>query len=260
MSTLANTIALVTGGGSGIGRAACQLFAHTGAAVAVVDQRADAARAVADEIVAHGGRAIALAADVSDEDAIAGAVAETCETLGGLHVVCANAGINGMRAPIDELTLSEWQSTLDINLTGTFLTVKHAIPRLRSGGGGSIIITSSLNGTEIFSAAGFAAYSTSKAGQVAFGRMAAFECARWNIRVNVILPGSINTSIQDRTYQRNLDRIAYDVTMPTCFPPLYGRRGEPEEVAELALFLASDASRYITGAVIPVDGAVSLVR
>jgi NAD(P)-dependent dehydrogenase (short-subunit alcohol dehydrogenase family) len=259
MDTLANTVALVTGGGSGIGRAACQKFARAGAAVAVVDLRAEAAQAVADEITARGGRAIALVADVSNEAAISQAIAEACGTLGGLHIVFANAGINGMRAPIDELTLDEWQATIDTNLTSTFLTVKHAIPYLRIGGG-SIIITASLNGTELFSAPGFTAYSTSKAGQVAFGRMAAFECARWNIRVNVILPGSIETNIQERTYSRNLDRIQYDITMPPHFPPLYGRRGDPEEVAELALFLASDASRYITGAVIPVDAAFSLAR
>ena len=224
MYTLANTVALVTGGGSGIGRAACQLFAHAGAAVAVVDLRADAAQAVAEGITAHGGRALALTADVSDEAAIAQAIAETYETLGGLHTVFANAGINGMRAPIDELTLDEWHTTMNTNLTSTFLTVKHAIPRLRAGGGGSIIITSSLNGTELFSMPGFAAYSTSKAGQIAFGRMAAFECARWKIRVNMIMPGSINTNIMERTYRRNLDRIEYPITMPSHFPPLFGRK------------------------------------
>jgi NAD(P)-dependent dehydrogenase (short-subunit alcohol dehydrogenase family) len=260
VDALENTVALVTGGGSGIGRAACQLFARAGAAVAVVDLRAEAAQMVADEITTHGGRAIALTADVSDEAAIAQAITETCETLGGLHTVFANAGINGMRAPIDELTVAEWHATIDTNLTSTFLTVKHAIPRLRDGGGGSIIITASLNGTQLFSLPGFAAYSTSKAGQVAFGRMAAFECARWNIRVNVILPGSIETNIQERSYTRNLDRIRYDITMPPHFPPLHGRRGDPEEIAQLALFLASDASRYITGAVIPADAAFSLAR
>jgi NAD(P)-dependent dehydrogenase (short-subunit alcohol dehydrogenase family) len=260
MDTLANTVALVTGGGSGIGRAACKLFAQAGAAVAVVDLRAEAAQAVADEIASHGGQAIALTADVSDEAAVAGAIATTHSTFGGLHTVFANAGINGMRAPIDELTLEEWHTTIDTNLTSTFLTVKHAIPRLRDGGGGSIIITASLNGTELFSLPGYAAYSTSKAGQVAFGRMAAFECARWNIRVNVILPGSIETNIGERTYQRNLDRVPYPITMPTHFPPLHGRRGEPEEIAQLALFLASDASRYITGAVIPADAGFSLAR
>jgi NAD(P)-dependent dehydrogenase (short-subunit alcohol dehydrogenase family) len=260
MDTLANTVALVTGGGSGIGRAACGLFARARAAVAVVDLRAEAAQTVADQITADGGRAIALVADVSDEAAIAGAIAEAHERLGGLHTVFANAGINGMRAPIDELTLEEWHATMNTNLTSTFLTVKHAIPLLRAGGGGSIIITASLNGTELFSLPGYAAYSTSKAGQVAFGRMAAFECARWNIRVNMIMPGSINTNIDERTYQRNLDRIPYPITMPLHFPPLHGRRGEPDEIAQLALFLASDASRYITGAVIPADAAFSLAR
>src|SRR3954447_17299175 len=123
MDTLANTVALVTGGGSGIGRAACQLFARAGAAVAVVDLRAEAAQVVADQITAEGGRAIALVADVSDEAAIADAIAQTHTALGGLHTVFANAGINGMRAPIDELTLAEWHATIDTNLTSTFLTV-----------------------------------------------------------------------------------------------------------------------------------------
>jgi NAD(P)-dependent dehydrogenase (short-subunit alcohol dehydrogenase family) len=158
------------------------------------------------------------------------------------------------------MTLDEWRTTLDTNLTGTFLTVKHSIPQLRAAGGGSIIITASLNGVEVFSMPGMGAYSTSKAAQVAFTKMAALECARWNIRVNALLPGAILTNIKASETLRNLDRIAYEVQMPDYYPPLYGRRGAAEEIADAALFLASDASRYITGATLKVDGGLALVR
>jgi NAD(P)-dependent dehydrogenase (short-subunit alcohol dehydrogenase family) len=257
---LTDKVALVTGGGSGIGRAACVALAQHGAIVAVVDLRAEPAERVASEIVASGGKAIPLVADVSNEASISQAIADTIKQFGRLHTIFANAGINGMLAPIEDLTLEEWNATLNVNVTGTFLTVKHAIPHLRAAGGGSIIVTASLNGNEIFSATGYTAYSTSKAGQTAFAKMAAFECARWNIRVNTIMPGAIETNIEERTYRRNLDRIAYGVTYQGQFPPLYGRFGKPEEIADLVVFLASDASRYMTGAVIPVDAALSLIR
>src|SRR5687767_483951 len=172
---LANKVALVTGGGSGIGEAACRAMAREGAAVAVVDYRVEAAEAVASAIVAEGGRAVALAADVRDEAAVAGAVGAAVAAFGGLHVIFANAGINGMQCPIEEMTLEEWRATLDTNLTGTFLTVKHAVPHLRAAGGGSVVITASVNGTRLFSLPGYSAYSTSKGGQAIFGRMAAQE-------------------------------------------------------------------------------------
>jgi NAD(P)-dependent dehydrogenase (short-subunit alcohol dehydrogenase family) len=165
-----------------------------------------------------------------------------------------------MQTPIDEMTLDEWHATMETNLTGTFLTVKHSIPHLRAAGGGSIIITSSINGSRLFSLPGYACYSTSKAGQVVFAKMAALELARWDIRVNAILPGAIRTNIGERTYTRNLDRVRWDVKLPDHYPPLYARSAEPAEVAELVLFLASDASRYITGAEIVIDAAVSLLR
>src|SRR4051812_19006764 len=165
--SLAGKTAFVTGGGSGIGWAACHALAEAGAAVAVVDLRAEPAQVVADQIVAAGRQAIAVTADVADEEAISAAVAQTVARFGSLNVVFANAGINGMQTPIDEMTLEEWHATIEPNLTGTFLTVKHAIPYLRDAGGGSIIVTASVNGNVIFSLPGYAAYSTSKAGVVA---------------------------------------------------------------------------------------------
>jgi NAD(P)-dependent dehydrogenase (short-subunit alcohol dehydrogenase family) len=228
--------------------------------VGVVDLRAAPAGAVAEEIAAAGGKAVALTADVSDEAAIAAAVNETAQRFGGLHAVFANAGINGMQCPIEEMTLEEWRATLDTNLTGTFLTVKHAIPHLRSSGGGAVVITASVNGTRLFSAPGYAAYSSSKAGQAAFGRMAAIELARWDIRVNTIIPGAIRTNIQERTYQRNLDKVRWELKMPEHWPPLYGRSGTPDEVADLVTFLVSDESRYITGTEVVIDAAMTLLR
>ncbi len=257
---LQTKVAFVTGGGSGIGAAACRAFARAGAAVAVVDVRGEAARAVAEAIGAEGGTAIPFEADVADEGAVAAAIAQTATRLGGLHVIFANAGINGMQTPIAEMTLDEWHATIETNLTGTFLTVKHAIPHLRAGGGGSIIITSSINGTRYFSLPGYACYSSSKAGQVAFAKMAAIELARWDIRVNVILPGGVETNIQERTYRRNTEEVTYDITMPERFPPLRGHAADAADVADLVLFLASDASKHITGAEIVIDGAQSLLR
>jgi NAD(P)-dependent dehydrogenase (short-subunit alcohol dehydrogenase family) len=257
---LQGKVALVTGGGSGIGQAACETFARAGASVGVVDVRPDPARAVADGIRVEGGTAIPLTANVADEAAISAAIEETVARFGGLHVVFANAGINGMQTPIEEMALDEWHATIETNLTGTFLTVKHAIPHLRAAGGGSIIITSSINGTRFFSLPGYSCYSTSKAGQVAFAKMAAIELARWDIRVNVILPGGVQTNIQERTYRRNTERVAYDIKMPDRYPPLRGHAAAASEVADLVLFLASGASKHITGAEIVIDGAQSLLR
>jgi NAD(P)-dependent dehydrogenase (short-subunit alcohol dehydrogenase family) len=215
---------------------------------------------VADHIQAEGGRALAAVADVGDEQQISGAIARTVEAFGELHVVFANAGINGMQCPIEEMTLDEWHATINTNLTGTFLTVKHSIPHLRAGGGGSIIITSSINGSRLFGLPGYACYSSSKAGQVAFTKMAAIELARWGIRVNAILPGGVRTNIGERTHRRNLEPITYGMSLPTSFPPLYGRPASPDEIARLVVFLASDDSSYVTGAEIVVDAAASLLR
>ncbi len=257
---LTGKVALVTGGGSGIGAATCHALAQAGAAVAVIDLRPGPAQAVAAAITAGGGRALAVEADVADEEALHAAVSRTVETFGGLQIVFANAGINGMQTPIEEMTIEEWRATIDTNLTGTFLTVKHSIPHLRAAGGGAIVITASVNGTRLFSAPGYSAYSTSKAGQAVFARMAATELARWDIRVNTIIPGAIKTNIGERTYQRNLNAVRYDITMPEKFPPLGGRVADASEVADLVLYLVSDASRYVTGTEVVIDAGLTLLR
>jgi len=203
---------------------------------------------------------VAVPCDITDANAVQKLVADVRLQLGApIDVLVNNAGIIRDRT-LKKMTLDEWHATIETNLTGVFLTVKHSIPHLRAAGGGSIIITASVNGNTLFSLPGYAAYSTSKAGAVAFTKMAALELARWEIRVNAILPGAIQTNIGERTYRRNLDRVNYGFTPPPKWPPLRGESAQPSEVADLVLFLASDASRYMTGAELLIDAAYSLYR
>lgn len=257
---LEGKVVLVTGGSSGIGRSAAELLARHKARLGVLGREEDQLREVVAGITRDGGEAMALAADVSSPDQMERAIDRLARRWGRLDIVFANAGVNGVWAPLEELAPQEWETTLRVNLTGTFLTVKYAVPYLKRQGG-SIIITSSVNGTRIFSNTGASAYSTSKAGQVAFAKMAALELARYKVRVNVICPGWIQTNIEESTEKRNLEKIQEPVEFPEGSIPLTG--GEPgsaEEVANLVLFLASDASRHITGTEIWIDGGQSLLK
>lgn len=252
-------VALVTGAGEGIGRAAAVLLAREGAKVACLGRSRDTLDEVRDEIEAAGGEALVVLADVSKPDEMEAAVAEIADAYGRLDVVFANAGINGVWAPLDELTPEEWETTISTNLTGTFLTVKYALPHLKERGG-SVIVTSSVNGTRIFSNTGATAYSCSKAGQVAFTKMAALELARWRVRVNVICPGAIETAIDGKTEKRDLDEVEVPVEYPEGKYPLERGPGSAEQVARLVLFLASDASDHVTGTEVWIDGAESLLK
>ena len=212
------------------------------------------------EIEKAGGEALFVLCDVSDPASVQGAIEQTVWRFGRLDIVFANAGINGVWTPIEELTPEEWDKTLGINLKGTFLTAHFAIPHLKCGGGGSILITSSVNGNRTFSNPGASAYSSSKAGQVAFMKMAALELGRHNIRVNAICPGAIETNIGERTEQRDTEKIGIEVELPLGSPALHGGQGEPIDVADTCLFLASDLSRHVSGVEIYVDGGASLLR
>ena len=255
-----NRTALVTGGGSGIGRSAAIALARRGATVAVVGHSHDSAQDTVDVITRAGGTARPYAAELSDPQAVEALYEEVSGRSGRLDVVVANAGINGVWAPIDELTPDEWTRTISVNLTGTFLTLKYALSLLRAAGGGSVVVTASVNGTRMFSNSGASAYSSSKAGQVAFTRMAAVELAKDRIRVNVVCPGSISTDIGDNTEQRGTEGLRLPVEYPQGQIPLTGRTpGSPEQVADLICFLASDAASHITGTGVWIDGAQSLL-
>ncbi len=258
--TLAGKVALVTGVGSGIGKATAKLLALSGARVAALTRKLEDAEATCAEITRHGGTALPLAADISDPGAMEAALAAVNRVWQRLDIVVANAGINGLWAPLENFTADDWDKTLGVNLRGTFLTVKYALPLLKVAGG-SIVVVSSVNGTRIFSNTGATAYACSKAAQVAFSRMTALEFAKNHIRVNTICPGSIHTRIDDSTTAEDLDKIRTPVEFPAGNIPLTeGRPGTAEQVAQLAWFLASDISSHITGAEIFIDGGESLLQ
>ena len=260
MGILDGKVALITGGASGIGKGTAIRFAREGAKVSLADVDARAGAATVKEISDTGGDALFTPCDVSDAAQVEALVKATVNRFGRLDVVFANAGINGVWAPVEEITPEEWDRTLNINLRGTFLTVKCSVPRLKENPtGGSIMITSSVNGNRTFSTPSASAYSTSKAGQVAFMKMTALELGRHDIRVNAICPGAIHTNINVNTRQRHTDAIGIEVELPAGPPALNEGQGEPEDVAGACVFLASDLSHHVSGVELYVDGGASLL-
>jgi NAD(P)-dependent dehydrogenase (short-subunit alcohol dehydrogenase family) len=255
----AGKVAFVTGAGSGIGKATAVLLAQQGARVAALSDTAEEIQRTVDEIQRNGKEGMAITADIGQEDQVQRAVQQVVDSWQRIDIVFANAGINGVWAPIDELPLQDWSNTLNTNLTGNFLTIKHTVPYLKKQGG-SIIITSSVNGTRVFSNTGATAYSVTKAGLDVMTKMLAVELGPHNIRVNVVCPGQTETEIQDNTFQKDLDRIKFPVQYPKGRIPLGG--GKPatsEDVAQVVLFLASDAAAQVNGTEIWIDGGSSLV-
>jgi len=254
-------VALITGAGSGIGQAAAQLLAEQGAKVALLGRTRSELEETAAAIPQNGDpNTLIVEADISDYEAMETAVAKTVDKWGRLDIVFANAGINGVWAPIEKLAPEEWEKTVRINLNGTFFTLKTAVPHLKKQGG-SVIITSSVNGTRMFSNSGASAYATTKAGQVALAKMLALELAKHRIRVNVICPGAITTQIDENTEKHDVEEAREPVEYPEGTIPLTdGAPGTAEEVAQLVAFLASDASRHITGTEVWIDGAQSLLQ
>jgi NAD(P)-dependent dehydrogenase (short-subunit alcohol dehydrogenase family) len=256
---LQGKVALVTGAGSGIGKAAAKRLAAAGADIGLLGRTPDELEETAAEVRRLGRKGLVLVADTSSDAAMRAAFEEARKAFGRLDIVFANAGVNGVWAPLEDLTYEEWTKTNAINLGGTFLTLHYAVPLMKEHGG-SIIINSSINGTRIFTNAGASAYSASKAGQLALGQMAALELAQYDIRVNVVCPGAIESEIADNTSKRNVERVKVPANYPEGTVPLTdGKPGRAEEVAELVLFLASERSRHITGTPIWIDGAQSLM-
>lgn len=261
MQTLSNKTALVTGAGSGIGKATALLLAKEGANVAVLSRTKAEVDAVAAEIEDSGGKAISITADISNDTDMARAIALVVERFGKLDIVVANAGINGVWAPIEEITPEEWDKTITVNLRGTYLTLHHAVPRLEAAGGGSVVIISSINGTRTFTTPGASAYSATKAAQVAMVQQLALELGPRGIRVNAVCPGAIESEIGDNTEKRGMEKTEIPVNFPKGDIPITGGKpGKAGDVAEVVLFLVSDASRHITGTPVWVDGGQGLLR
>lgn len=252
-------VAWVTGAGSGIGAAAARQLAKSGMRVALLARSRDELENVKREIEDGGGEAMITEADVSDAKVMEAAAGKIVEQWGRIDVVIANAGINGVWASLEELTPEDWDQTLGINLKGTFLTVKYAVPHLKKQGG-AIVVISSVNGTRMFSNTGATAYSCSKAAQVAFTKMIALELAPHRVRVNVICPGWIETNIEESTVKKNED-IGVKVEFPEGQVPLTGGNpGSAEQVGDLIDFLVSDRASHISGTEMWIDGAQSLLE
>jgi 3alpha(or 20beta)-hydroxysteroid dehydrogenase len=244
---LEGKVALVTGGCGGLGAATARLFACEGAAVVVADLQAPASEPARS--VPEGATYRRL--DVADKTDWGAAVEHVRARHGRLDVLVHAAGIAVSR-PLLDTPLDEFHRVLDINTTGTFLGIQAVAPLMRLGGGGSIVALSSVNG--LLGAPGLASYAASKFAVRGLTKVAALELAHAGIRVNAICPGSIATPIADSPDFGGTDWEAYTSTIPL------GRRGEPADVAELALYLASDASRYVTGTEVTVDGGMTAGR
>ena len=261
MQVLKGKTALVTGAGSGIGKAAALLLGEAGANVVVLSRTRDEIEKTAAEIEASGASALAITGDTSKDEDMRRAIAGTIERFGRLDIVVANAGINGVWAPIEDITPEEWDKTISVNLRGTYLTIHHAVPRLEAAGGGAIVIISSINGTRTFTTPGASAYSATKAAQVAMAQQLALELGPRKIRVNAICPGAIESEISDNTEKRGTEKTRIPVEFPRGDIPINdGKPGKARDVAEAVLFLVSDASRHITGTPIWLDGGQSLLR
>jgi NAD(P)-dependent dehydrogenase (short-subunit alcohol dehydrogenase family) len=257
---LENRVALVTGAGSGIGKASAVALARAGAKVIVHAHKEDETKATVDEIRSGGGDAFGVTADLLDEQAMREAIEIGVDHFGALQIVVANAGINGVWAPIDELQPAEWDRTLNTNLRGAYLTLHFSVPHLKRAGSGSIVIISSINGTRVFSHGGASAYSTTKAGLLALGQMTALELAKHRIRVNVICPGKVETEIDENTQARSTGESSEPAEYPGGKIPLTdGKAGTGQDIADAVLFLSSDRARYITGTPIWIDGGQSLL-
>ncbi|MCE2489602.1 MAG: SDR family oxidoreductase [Anaerolineae bacterium] len=256
---LEGKVALVTGAASGIGRATALRFAQEGARVGLLDFNPDTLDEAAAEVDAAGPGAVPLLADVRDPDALAAAVAQLTERCGQLNILFANAGIPGVWAPVEDITSDQFDRLISVNVKGTFLSVQAALPALRARGG-SIVITSSVTGTHMYSDSGASVYATTKAAQLAFGKMLAFELAQDRIRVNIVCPGGVTTNILDHITYRNLEKLPSRIEHTGGVPLTDGEAATPDQIASVVLFLVSAEASYVTGEVVVVDGAASILR
>ncbi len=249
---LAGKVAVVTGAASGIGRASALAFAAEGAKVVVVDRDAAGLAKTAQAIGAGGGTALAHPADIAAEAEAARYVELALTTFGGLDIVYANAGVSGGLTPLLEQTVEQWSEVLRVNLIGPFLAIKHAAPVMTARGRGSIVLTASVAGLR--ASAGGSPYAASKAGVISLAQTAANALSGAGVRVNAICPGLIETGMTKPMFDHA--RAKGSQGKIGQLNPLK-RAGIPEEIAAMALFLASDEASYVNGQAFAVDGGLS---
>ena len=253
MGVLDGKVAIVTGASSGIGWASAYLFARQGAQVVVTGRRQDALDGLISQIEAEDGVAVALAGDIKDAALAEALVALAVDRYGGLDIAFNNAGTLGEMGDVADLSLAGWRDTLDTNLTSAFLGAKHQIPAMIRRGGGSLIFNSTFVGYTV-GMPGMAAYAASKAALNGLTKVLAAEHGSQGIRVNAVLPGGTDTPM-GRSVANTPESLAFVENLHAL-----KRTAAPEEIAQTVLHLASDASSFVTGASIPVDGGVSITR
>jgi NAD(P)-dependent dehydrogenase (short-subunit alcohol dehydrogenase family) len=251
MGKLDKKVAVITGAASGIGRATAIRFAGEGAAIVIADLNREGGEAAVRDCKENGGNAVFQLTDVSSEENIKGAVDRAMKEFGRLDIMYNNAGLGGAVGPLEKVTAENWDRSFSILLRAVFLGIKYAAPEIRKAGGGSIISTASIAGLR--GTPGIPAYGAAKAGVISLTKSAAIEFAKDKIRVNCICPGLIATPL---TYNRIPGGEQTATQLFKAFQP-YPRSGRPEDIAAMALFLASDDAEWITGTAMVVDGGMN---
>jgi dihydroanticapsin dehydrogenase len=251
MTRLTGKVAVITGAGSGIGRATAELFAEEGSAVVIAERDQASGRDAAEQIQRQGGQAVFVHTDVADEPSVAHMAAAAVAAFGAIHILVNNAAIFILRG-IDA-TPDEWRQMLDVNVMGPSLVAKHVVPAIRQAGGGAIVNLGSIS--SFIAQPNFVTYNTTKSAILAMTRCMAMDLAPDKIRVNTICPGVVWTQIVERQAKAmGLDRAAADVHPQWAGVQLIQRCADPREIAYAILFLASDEASFITGAHLMVDG------
>ena len=254
MPRLEGKVAVITGAGSGIGAAAAELFAAEGARVCVADVRADAAQEVAERIAGNGGGALAASVDVCDEDAVRELVSSVMSRWGRLDSLYNNAGVDAI-GDITDVEAGDWDRCFAVNVTGTWLCSRHAVPAIETSGGGAIINQGSV--AALVGIRRFAAYCAAKGAIVSLTRAMALDLAPRGVRVNCICPGTVRTQLMESLLaERGGGNLEKGVEMTIEKYPL-GRLGTPEDIARIALFLSSNDTAFVTGAIYVADGGMT---